>query len=162
MKSKKIMNGIVSVIAIIILGIVFFQTNGKNEEETVNNVEVVEARGNYTVIECMNHIETSNTVEELNNIIGFEAEKSEYSEEYTWKLDDKNSIVLKYAGDSPILQATIDKEKIISEEVKLPSASELKQLLNEGSFTYEELVLKLNGIQGVLAGKTNEIGRAHV
>ena len=44
--------------------------------------------------------------------------------------------------------------KIINEEVKFPAISELRELLNNGSFTYEELVSKLDGIEGVLAGKT--------
>ncbi len=156
MKNKVIVIAIAIIFIVVmgILGILYLgeQENNKNISQDTNvNTEV---KGNYDAIEAMKHIETSNTIEELNNIIGFEAEKSDYSEEYTWKLDNKNSIVLKYAGDSPIIQANIDKSKIINEEVKFPAISELRELLNNGSFTYEELVSKLDGIEGVLAGKT--------
>lgn len=63
-------------------------------------------------------------------------------------------ITLKYAGDSPILQATIDKESVKNENIKLPKSSELQEMLNNGSFTYEELVVKLDGIEDNLSNKT--------
>ncbi len=120
----------------------------KKEEET--------PKGNCVVTDCIKQIETSNSVEEINDIIGFEGTKSDYSEERTWKLDSKNWITLKYAGESPILQATIDKDKIKNENIKLPTSSELQTMLNNGSFTYEELVDKLNGIEGILDSKTTK------
>ena len=125
-------------------------TDMKVEENKQEEV----AKGNCIVTECIQKLDTSNSIEEINNIIGFEGTKSEYSEEYTWKLNDKNWITLKYAGDSPILQATIDKETIKNETIKFPSSSELREMLNNGSFTYEELVDKLGGIEGTLSSKT--------
>ncbi|MCI8778850.1 MAG: hypothetical protein HFI87_06855 [Bacilli bacterium] len=127
---------------------------------TSDNAEVEEkkedeTKGNCVVIECIKQLKPSNSVEEINDIIGFEGTKSDYSDERTWKLDSKNWITLKYAGDSPILQATIDKESIKNENIKLPASSELQKMLNNGSFTYEELVSKLNGIEGTLSSKTN-------
>ncbi len=111
-------------------------------------------KGNCTVIECMKKIEASNTVEEISSIIGFEPTESEFSGEKTWKLDSKNWITLKSAGGSPLLQATIDKESIKNENVKLPSQKELQELLNKG-VTYEELVEKLGG-EGTLQSKSEE------
>jgi len=131
-------------------------SNREQEENEKNKNSVTqEVKGNCQVEECIKTLETSNSIEEINNIIGFEGTKSEYSEEYTWKLSDKTSIVLKYAGGSPILQANIDKETIKNEQVKFPLSSELQEMLNNGSFTYEELVAKLGGIEGTLSGKTS-------
>lgn len=113
-----------------------------------------ETKGNCVVTECIKQIEPLNSVEEINDIIGFEGTKSEYSDERTWKLDSNNWITLKFAGDSPILQATIDKETLKNENIKLPASSELQEMLNNGSFTYEELVSKLDGIEGTLSSKT--------
>lgn len=124
----------------------------KNDDKPKEEV----AKGNCVVTECIKQLDTSHTIEEINNIIGFEGTKSEYSEERTWELNSKNSITLKYAGDSPILQATIDKETIKNESIKLPSSSELQTMLNNGSFTYEQLVEKLNGIEGTLSSKTTK------
>ena len=161
MKNKKIIIGSIIVFLIVmgIIGVMLIGTEESNQNVGKVENEITQARGNYNVIECMKHIETSNTVEELNHIIGFEAEKSKYSEEYKWELDSKNFIMLKYAGDSPIIQATIDKETIKSETVKFPLMSELQGMLNNGSFTYEELVEKLGGVEGTLSGKsTTSVG----
>ncbi len=129
-------------------------TSDNDDVEEKKEEEVV--KGNCVVTECIKQLDTSNSVEEINSIIGFEGTKSDYSEERTWKLSDKNWITLKYAGDSPILQATIDKESIKNENVKFPLSSELKEMLNNGSFTYEELVDKLDGIEGTLDSKTTK------
>lgn len=141
---------------IIILGVTGCTNDTKLDEKTKEE-DIV--KGKCVVTECIKQLDTSNTIEEMNDIIGFEATKSEYSEEHTWKLSKNNSITLKYAGDSPILQATIDKESIKNENVKLLSSSELKEKLSNGSFTYNELVKMLDGIEGVLESKTkNSVG----
>ena len=59
---------------------------------------------------------------------------------------------MKKYSDSPLLQATIDKESIKNDKVTLPSQSELKELLNKG-ITYEELVEVL-GDEGTLDSKS--------
>ena len=139
------------VISLCVIGCLTGCSNDKNiEEEKKEDI----AKGKCTVTECIKQLEPSNSIEEMNEIIGFEATKSEYSEERTWKLDNKNWITLKYAGDSPILQATIDKETIKNETLKFPTSSELQEMLNNGSFTYEELVEKLGGVEGTLSSKT--------
>ncbi len=115
-----------------------------------------EEKGKCKVEECIKQIEVTNSLEELNEIIGFEAEKSNYSETYTWKLNSKTSIILSYAGDSPILQATLDKEAIKSDQVDFSKYSEMSASLKSGkSFTYEEVVEIVGGVEGVLAGKTS-------
>ncbi len=130
-------------------------TNEVEEDKEKEKEPVVQA--NCEVKDCIKKIEVTNTVEEINDIIGFEAKKSEYSEEYTWKLDDKNSITLKLSTpDSRILQATIDKNTIKSDDVDLSVYSDIKKLLDKGkSLSYKEMVEKLGGVEGVLAGKTS-------
>ncbi len=149
MKLKKIL--FYTIISFSVMSCLTGCSETKVEEEKKED----EVKGNCSVVECLNQLDTSNSTEEINKVIGFEGTKSEYSDEYTWKLDSKNWITLKYAGDSPILQATIDKESIKNENIKLPSSSELREMLNNGSFTYEELVKKLGGIEGTLDSKTS-------
>ena len=145
MKLKKLMLGLMTILCAIC-----FMTGCTEQELEEKTPE--ETKGNCTVTECIKKIEVTNTVEEISAIIGFEPTTSEYSGEKTWKLDSKNWITLKYAGESPILQATIDKETIKNENVKLPTQSELKELLNKG-MTYEDLVETL-GAEGTLESKT--------
>lgn len=146
MKLKKTFWGIVTCTFLLLL------VTGCAEEKMEEKPEE-KPKGNCTVVECIKKIEVDNTKEEINEIIGFEGETSEYSGEVTWKLDSKNWITLKPSGDNQILQATIDKETLKDENVTLPSYSELKEMLNKG-VTYEELVEKI-GAEGTLDSKTS-------
>lgn len=123
-------------------------------EEKLDEKPKEETKGICTVTECIKKIEATNTKEEINKIIGFEGETSEYSGEVTWKLDSKNWITLKPGSSSQIIQATIDKESIKNDNVTLPTQKELQELLNKG-VTYEELVEKF-GAEGTINSKTNE------
>ena len=98
-------------------------------------------KANCEIKECIKQIEPTNTYEEINTIMGFEGTKSEFSGDITWKINSKNFITLKEGTGSHILQATID-------------SKELQDKLNNGSFTYEELVEILGGVDGTLSSKT--------
>lgn len=130
----------------------------KKKEKLVE--ETPKTQGKCEVRECITLLNTKNTTEEINEIIGFEGEKSEYSNKYTWKLSDKESITLDMSSTSPILQATIDKEKVKNEDNDFSIFNELKGDLNQGkSITYKEMVEKLGGIEGTLAGRTSTSDR---
>lgn len=132
----------------------------KNNEVDSKLDEKEEVKGNCEVRECIKLLNTKNTVEEINEIIGFEAEKSEYSNNYTWKLTSKDWITLDMSSTSPILQATIDKSSVKNEANDFSSFNEIKEALNKGkSITYEEMVEKLGGVEGTLAGKTSTSDR---
>lgn len=138
-------------------GFMFGLTGCSGEEEGFDDKPQDEVKGNCAVTECMKQINTSNTVEEITNIIGVEVEES--GKEYTWRLDSKNYIKLKLQTGNPILQATIDKDTIKNDNINLLKASELQEMLNNGSFTYQELVEKLGGVEGILDSKTtNSVG----
>lgn len=106
-----------------------------------------EVRGNCSIVECMKKISASSTMEEINAIIGFEsATDAMIGSDPIWKFDSKNWISFKTSSNNDItIQATIDKSSIQDENVKLPTSKELQELLNNGSFTYEELVEMLGG-----------------
>ncbi len=139
-------------IALLLCGGFMFGLTGCSSEEVIVEKPKEEVKGNCVVTECIKQINTSNTVEEITNIIGVEPEESE--KEYTWRLNSKNYIKRKLQTGNPILQATIDKDTIKNDDVSLLKSSELKEMLNNGSFTYQELVEKLGGVEGVLNSKT--------
>ena len=135
MKNKSVVT-VIAVVFIAIMGILGFLALGEKENNPTNIAnENTERKGNYDVIEAIKRVEVTNTVEEINAILGFEGETSEFSGDTTWKIDSKNWITLKKGTNSPIIQATIDKE-----------------LLNKG-ITYNELVEKI-GAEGILESKT--------
>lgn len=146
----------------LLLGVLLLSlATGCGETKKEENVEEIpKVQGKCEVRECITLLNTKNTTEEINEIIGFEGEKSEYSNKYTWKLSDKESITLDMSSTSPILQATIDKEKVKNENNDFSIFNELKGDLNQGkSITYKEMVKKLGGIEGTLAGRTSTSDR---
>ncbi len=146
------------ILGVLLLSLLTGCTNNTTEERKEETK--TEVKGNCEVKECISQIEVTNTVEEINEIIGFEGEKSDYSDKYTWKLSDKTSIVLDNSSTSAILQATIDKNDIMSEDVSFSNFNEIKEELNKGTkITYEEMVEKLGGVEGTLAGKTSTSNR---
>lgn len=148
MKNKKVVIAI-CIVLIIVLGILGYialqEKNSTNVENTNDKQE--EVKGNYNIIEAMQHIKATNTVEEINTIIGFESTTDAMiGSDPIWKFDSKNWISFKdYGNDSITIQATIDKESIKNENIKLPSSSDLQKDLNNGSFTYQELAQKIGG-----------------
>lgn len=116
-------------------------------EEKVEDQKKEEVKGNCTVVECMKKIKATNTMEEITEIIGFESTTDAMiGSNPIWKFDSKNWISYKtYGEDDVTIQATVNKESIKDDKIKLPSSSDLKKDLNNGSFTYEELVEKIGG-----------------
>ncbi len=130
-------------------------TETKKEENTSK------VQSKCEITDCMKSITIENTPEEINEIMGFEAEQSKNGEEdkFTWKLDNKNYIILTETT-SPMIQATIEKSTIKNENLDFSIYNDLKEDLNKGkSYTYKEMVEKLGGIEGILAGKTTSSDR---
>lgn len=122
-----------------------------DKEETKAKEENI---GNCTIVECMKKIEVTNTIEEINDIIGFESTTDAMiGSDPIWKFDSKNWISFKDNNGSISIKATIDKESIKNDNVTLPSQKELQELLNKG-MTYDDLVEKL-GAEGTLESKSS-------
>ena len=140
MKLKNLMLGVMSVLCVLC-----FVTGCSKEK--LNEQEEEKVKANCSVEECMKKIEVTNTVEEINDIIGFESTiDAMIGSDPIWKFDSKNWISFKTSGNDNItIQATIDKESLKNDKIKLPSSSDLQKDLNNGSFTYEELVEKVGG-----------------
>ena len=154
MEEEKIMKNkpaviVISVIFIVIMGVLGFIALEEKNSSNVGNTdkEQEEVKGNYNIVEAMKHIEATNTVEEMNAIIGFESTTDAMiGSDPIWKFDSKNWISFKTSGNGDItIQATIDKESIKNDSIELPSSSDLQKDLDNGSFTYEELVQKIGG-----------------
>ena len=140
MKLKRILSK-----SILFLCALYFATGCT--EEKLDEKQKEDVKGNCSIVECMKKIKTTNTKEEINAIIGFESTvDAMIGSDPIWKFDSKNWISFKsYGNDDITIQATIDKESIKNEQIKLPSSSDLQKDLNNGSFTYEELVKKIGG-----------------
>lgn len=133
---------------------------GKSEKADQQNKQAqeaaAEAEPNHEAEKYFESIEVSNTIEEINGIIGFEAEKNEYKEEYKWKFEDETSIVANMTAGDMTLGLNFKKEAYANDKVDLSCYYDIEEALESGtSFTYEEIVEKVGGEAGILAGKTS-------
>lgn len=131
--------------SIMFLAAVCFAT-GCTKENLDEKPKEEEVKGNCSIVECMQKIEATNTMEEITDIIGFESTKdASIGSDPIWKFNSKNWISYKTYNDSVTIQATIDKESLKDDNITLPSSSDLQNDLNNGSFTYDEFVEKVGG-----------------
>jgi len=147
---------VVLVAAVVLIGLYLLkgtEDNAKVGSDVVEE-EVIETK--CAITECLEEITTSDSVEQITEVIGVEPEVDETTGAAKWKFSSKESIAREKSGSSYILQATLDKAKIASDAVDFSIFTELKQQLESGeSFTYDELVKRLGGVEGTLAGKTD-------
>lgn len=141
MKLRNIALGFITILCVLCF------TTGCSKENEVDEKEDEKVIGNCTIVECMKQLEPTHTMEDIDKIIGFASTTDAMiGSDPIWKFDSKNWISFVKSGEDDItIQATIDKESIKNEDVKLPSSSDLKKDLNNGSFTYEEFVKKVGG-----------------
>lgn len=132
------------------------ESNKKSEEPAKE-----EKKGNCTIVECMKSIEITNSVEDINNIIGFKGEPvSEGSNTYIWRFTDTTKIEYQPSNGQGSISATIDRNKIKDKKVDFSRYSEIKELLNNGtSLTYDEFKEKVGGVEGTIVGKSSSSKR---
>lgn len=146
---KKIKN----LLMIIIFAVVLTACGKTNEQK-------IETKGKCNVFECIKKISSTNTLEEMNKIIGFDGEnsyESNTSTTYKWKLSEDTSI-----------EATINKEskkatlkiwypsKMITKYANFSKWDEIeKKYKSTSGITYDEIVKLVGNVEGTLSGKSD-------
>lgn len=133
----------------IILGIGTGCTEQK-ENTQVDNETQEKSKGKCEVKECMALLNPEMKVEEINEVIGFEGEKDEDAEKYTWKLTEKTKIEVEYKDGKGSIKATYNKEDLKNKDLKISLCYEILNNIKKQTYTYQEMVEKLEGIEGNL------------
>lgn len=148
----------------LVIGLTTGCTDQKEKWNTLDkkeNDKKEETKGKCKIEECLNSIEITNTVEDINSIIGFEGEKKdENSNKYYWNFSDTTKIEVSIGSSGNTITATIDRNKIANKKVDFSRYDEIKALLDSGtSLTYDEFVEKIGGVQGTLVSKSSSFKR---
>lgn len=156
-KPAQVVAIVAAVIAVLALaGLYLLDIMDNDSSVSTGEVEEEVIDANCTATECLAKIEVDDSVEKITEVIGVEPEVDETSGTAKWKLGKKESIAREKSGSSYILQATVNKERIASSDLDFSIFTDLKKELESGeSFTYDELVQRLGGVAGTLAGKTS-------
>lgn len=122
-------------------------TNGKDE----TNI-----RGNCTAVECIKKINPESTVEQINNIIGFEGELiDEKYNIYYWEISEETGVkVAYYSSTEGTITIDYDRDSLANAKVNFSKYSELKSKINEG-ISYNEFISYIGGVEGTVIEKSS-------
>lgn len=174
-KKTKIISVVVMIVAAIVAGVIAFLAvtsgNNKNSNNGTNNSQnsgsskeeaKKESKGNCDVFECMDKLSLDDTLEEMNEIIGFEGTTTSAADaknpRYTWKLDDNSEIEASFSnelGKTMSISASFS-YKDVKNYADLSSWNwdEIKSRVNSSEgMTYDDFVKALNGVEGVVSRK---------
>lgn len=131
-------------------------TETNNENNNQNNNEKVETKGNCSVTECVSKIKIESTVEEINEIIGFEGELiDEKYDIYYWEFSEDAGIkVAYYNSPRGTITADIDRDALANKKVDFSRYDELQPKIKEG-ITYDEFITYIGNVDGVVTEKSS-------
>ena len=129
-------------------------------KDITNVVEQKKSKGNYDVFGCIEKLDAKNTLEEMNNIIGFEGTLTSETDSYKvykWDLTDDTSITSQFHSSSNT--ATISANfpnSMVSKTADFSKWSEIKSKLNKREeITYNQFVEYVGGVEGKMTQKTS-------
>lgn len=131
-----------------------------DDSQTLENGNKLETKGNCIATECIKQISYENTVEEINEIIGFEGEliDEEYNS-YYWELSEDTGIeVTYYSGENGTISLEIDRDVLANKNVDFSRYDELEVQMDEG-ITYDEFITYIGNVEGTLTEKSSLITR---
>lgn len=123
--------------------------NGKNSD----TVETVKSKCSY--YECLTKMSLDNTIEELNEIVGFDATKLENTtgstaEKYEYDFgNDKLITVTLFNNKISTIKIEYDRKELKNKKVTLDNLSDIKARINDG-IDYEEFKKAVGGVEGTL------------
>lgn len=154
-KVNKVALGIAAAAGVILLAVIAIGVldaiQSSPEQSLVTEEEI---NANCTAAVCMEKIEITDGVDKITEVIGVEPEVDEENGSYKWKISSKESITREKSGESYSLSATVDNTTIKGDTVDLSVFSDLRSELQNGeTVTYDDLVKRLNGVEGVAVNK---------
>lgn len=129
----------------------------KDENTNASSSEVKNENQDAKVFEYIEKIESTNTVEEINSIIGSEGELvDEKLNKYTWKISENTSLTATYySGTNATISISCKDDLMKNSNVDFSKYSEIKAALNASSLTYDEFIEKLGNVQGHMVEKSS-------
>ncbi|MBQ6816835.1 MAG: hypothetical protein IJO27_00215 [Bacilli bacterium] len=137
---------------------------GNNNATTGNGGDVsgggasTNTKGNCTAVECIKKINPEHTVEQINNIIGFEGELlDEKYQKYYWELSEDTGVqVAYYSSSKGQISIDYDRDSLANNKVDFSRYSELKAKI-EGTdgITYNDFITYIGNVQGTVIEKSS-------
>ncbi len=159
MKKSKLLVALLSLVLLIGFTTACDKKEVSKEKETKTE-EKDELKAKCSALECIKKIEPTNTVEEVNKIVGVDGvltdEKYNF---YEYDLGDDEKITLKYySGTKATIVADYDEDELANKKVDLSKLQELKSKVSSG-ITYDDFKKEIGGVDGTLIEKSDTSNR---
>jgi len=148
------------VLGIISMALVLVLLTGCGQNKTQPTVVDKPAKGNCKVFDCIKKLDTKNTLEDVNKVMGFEGEKEREGSGYTtykWVInEDKNEAVeATFYSTSTTVSITFSDDDIKNPKVDFSKFDEIKKAMNNReTVTYDDVKAKFNA-EGTLIEKSS-------
>ncbi len=158
MKKLIIVRVILGIIVAIILAILIATQFNENErnDKTEDTSVIEKNKAKQDVFETIKLLEPENTLEEINEIIGFEGQcTDEENKVYKWDVTEDTSVKVGYTDEGlATIEISFPSKLIANDKVDFSNFDEVKEAMNtKNSITYDEIVEKFGGVQGTLKYK---------
>ena len=157
MKALKIICAIFFVVICVGCGNNTTENNGgsNSDNNDVNN-STQTTKGNCAPVECVGKIQIESTVEEINEIIGFDGELiDEKYNIYYWEFSEDSGIkVAYYSSPRGTITLDIDRDILANKKVDFSRYDELQPKIKEG-ITYDEFIKYIGNVEGTVTEKSS-------
>lgn len=146
--------------AIICVCVMLLMATGCGKKQNMD----VKTKGKCNVFTCMEKLSDSQSIEEMNETIGFEAElESEEAsyKKYKWELSENSSITaMVMSSGSKRLDAHYDL-KIINMKADFSKWDQIKKRISSKDLTYSEFVKLVGNVEGIITRKESDVITYH-
>lgn len=131
------------------------ENNNKQDENGKNYATVETVKSKCSYYECLTKMSLDNTIEELNEIVGFDATKLENTtgstaEKYEYDFGNEKLItVTLFNNKISTIKIEYDRKELKNKKVTLDNLSDIKARINDG-INYEEFKKAVGGVEGTL------------
>lgn len=131
------------------------ENNNKQDENGKNSATVETVKSKCSYYECLTKMSLDNTIEELNEIVGFDATKLENTtgstaEKYEYDFGNEKLItVTLFNNKISTIKIEYDRKELKNKKVTLDNLSDIKARINDG-INYEEFKKAVGGVEGTL------------
>ena len=154
MKKNKLFVGVICLLVLVSITGCGKKTNLSNKKQSDNTETKTEVKAKCSYYKCLSKVSLSNTVDELNNIVGIEAKSVETTVENMEKYEydfgnDKKITVTLFSGKVSSITMAYDKKELKNSKVTLDNLADVKAKINDG-VSYADFKNAVGGVDGTL------------
>ena len=147
---KKFLTGLLIISMVVILAGCGTKKTNKPEEEKIT--------GNCTVFECIKNIDVTDSLETVNEKMGFDGKKDKETDNYSiyiWNVTKDSKVTIQFNnGGKSNITIEFDKAKIANDKLDLSKSDEIKSTIQKGEMTLSKFNEMVGNVEGTLVEKS--------